>query len=246
MSIWRLACEDCITAMGRLEDGSIGMVFTDPPFGVTNQKQSDWNNVGVDLDLMWQHFRRLVRPDGAICIMGVQPFTARVIASNFGEFKYTWIWRKNRVTNVLNAKKRPLNVHCEISVFARRGPTYRPQGLIDVYKVKKRRPGVESVNYGAIAATEHIQTKSNYPRTVLEFNSVANPVHPTEKPVDLIEYMIRTYSDEGEIVLDPYMGAGSTGVAALRAGRRFVGIDNQANWVQIARQRLRDVNELVG
>lgn len=247
MSGFRIAHEDCMTAMARIPDGSIDCVITDPPFGVTNRQQSDWNNVGVDLDAFWSHVRRIVRPDGAICVFGVQPFTTAVIASNLREFKYTWIWRKNRVTNVLNAKKRPMNVHCEIAVFARKGPTYYPQGLTDVYKVKKRKAGVESVNYGAIAATEHVQTKTGYPRTILEFDSVAQPIHPTEKPVPLLEYLVRTYTEEGQTVLDPFMGSGSTGVAALQAGREFFGCEvmpvksGDDNWFGVARSRLKAV-----
>lgn len=251
---FKLAHDDCVKAMSRLDAESIDMVLMDPPFRITSKKESDWNNVAVDWSALWEQLNRIVKPNGAICVFGVQPFTTEVISSNLRAFKYTWIWRKSRVSNVLNAKKRPMNVHCEISVFVRKGlPTYNPQGLTELEeaKVRVRKPGVESVNYNRIPTERSVQTHTGYPRTVIEFDSAVNgeKVHPTAKPVPLLEYLIRTYTNEGETVLDPFMGSGSTGVAALQAERRFIGCEimpvkeGDDDWYGVARERIKAVKE---
>lgn len=215
--------------------GSVGMVFTDPPYGQTVGEER-WraskrpvasgnhnraasigpNNLPVDWPGWWSEIRRVIRPGGVVVVMGIQPFFSGVIMSNLSEFKYNWIWEKGRVTGALASKTRPMTGHIELAVFVvgkGRG-AYNPQGRPDD-------PGLT-------------------PKTVIRFASVHKARHFSEKPVPLVEYFVRTYSNPGDIVLDPFMGTGTTGVAAVRSGRRFIGIDLQPWCAEMAERRILD------
>lgn len=219
-----------------LGNASVDMILMDPPFGTTD---AVWDTM-IDLEDMWRILGRVCKPGAMVLIHATQPFTTHLIGSKLDWFKYDWVWRKSRVTNFLNAKKQPMREHESITVFNKppRG-TYNPQGL--VAKQSLTRQGLSGralYDHGAFGR-EYIQSNTNYPRSVLEFRSEGK-LHPTQKPVALLEYLIRTYTNEGELVVDFTMGSGSTGVASQNTGRRFWGCDIDPHFFSVAHERLLD------
>ena len=194
---------------------------------------------------MWAQLKRIVKPNGAIVLMASQPFTSALIMSNVAMFRYQWIWEKNKATGHLNAKKRPLVSHEDVVVFSKATTNYFPQGLVEketpsISKGDRGRKGVGSSGdcYGA-ATKDAVQTHGNYPRSVIKFTvDMKAEFHPTQKPVALMEYLIRTYTNEGETVLDFTCGSGTTGVAAANTGRRFIGIERDPDYFTIAQARI--------
>ncbi len=225
---------DCLQLMRSIPDGSIDAVITDPPYGTTACK---WDSV-IPFAPMWEQLKRIIKPNGAIVLFGSQPFTSALIMSNVEMFAYEWVWVKTKITGVLNAKKMPVRKHEQILIFCRTKCTgiYNAQGLVVKGTVTKQ--GGNSDNYGERNAKEYLQEFSNWPRDVLEFASEGKTVHPTQKPVALMEYLIKTYTNEGEIVLDFTMGSGTTGVAAANLKRRFIGIEQEHNYFEIAKKRI--------
>jgi len=232
---------DCLDVMQGIPDGSVDMVMTDPPYGTTACK---WDSV-IPFEPMWAQLKRIVKPNGAIVLMASQPFTSALIMSNVGMFRYQWIWEKNKATGHLNAKKRPLVSHEDVVVFSKAPTNYFPQGLVEketpsISKGDRGRKGVGSSGdcYGA-ATKDAVQTHGNYPRSVIQFPvDMKAEFHPTQKPVALMEYLIRTYTNPGETVLDFTMGSGTTGVASANTERRFIGIEMDADYFAIAQARV--------
>jgi site-specific DNA-methyltransferase (adenine-specific) len=231
---------DCLDAMRDIPDGSVDMVLTDPPYGTTACK---WDSV-IPFEPMWEHLKRITKPNGAIVLTASQPFTSALVMSNVKMFKYDWVWNKARPTGVLNAKIQPLRNKEDILVFYSKQPTYNPQGLLQVNKVvgtgatKANRAGNAT---GLITQTEtgkYLQKNGNYPRQVLAFKNAISTLHPTQKPVALMEYLIKTYTNAGETVLDFTMGSGSTGVACKNLGRSFIGIEMDADYFAAASKRI--------
>lgn len=222
---------DCLDRMTEIPDRSVDMVMADPPYGTTACK---WDSV-IDLDAMWSALRRIVKPNGAIVMTAAQPFTSALGASNITELRYSWVWQKTAATGHLNAKRMPMKNHEDVLVFYRKQPTYNPQGLTDYGKVTRR--GNNGGCYGE-SGTENVQEHTGYPRTVQEFGSEGRTIHPTQKPVDLMAYLIRTYTNESETVLDFTMGSGTTGVAAKQEGRRFIGIEKDPGYYATACSRV--------
>ena len=222
---------DCLERMKEIPDGSVDMICADPPYART---QNHWDSI-IPLEPMWEHLKRIIKPNRAIVMTASQPFTTTLIASNMKAFKYCWYWKKNRATGVLNAKKQPLREVEEVVVF--NAKTYWPQGLVEVNR-PSRNSKKDYENYGAGTSRSYIQKYTNYPRQVLEFDSVQRTVHPTQKPVPLMEYLIKTYTNEGDTVLDFTCGSGSTGVAAVNTGRNFIGIELDTDYFEIAKQRI--------
>lgn len=228
---------DCLEVMKEIPDQSVDLVLCDLPYGTTQNK---WDSV-LPLDQLWVEYRRVCK--GAIVLTAAQPFTSAVVMSNPAEFKYQWVWNKSKVTGVLNAKKQPLRNHEDVLVFYQQQPTYNPQGVEACSKraatgVSK---GKSSGNYGKITETKdgtYEQTATGYPRSVLKIASEGKTVRPTQKPVALMEYLIRTYTNGGDVVLDNTMGSGTTGVACMNTGRRFIGIEREAQYLEIARARI--------
>lgn len=240
---------DTMEFMDTLPDGRVDMVFTDPPFGVTSGTPevfpNNENNAPVDWPRFWSHMNRLVRPDGAIVVMCVQPFTTEVILSNRGAFRYEWIWRKSVVSGAFNAKKRPMRAHVDLCVFYRKQPRYLPPGLVEVNEATRVRGGGR--NYGGVKEErDHVTTHRGWPNTILEIPSISKPRHPTQKPIALMEYLIETYTERDAVVLDPFMGSGSTGVAAMKTGRRFVGCEITEHFFGIASERMAGAVEAGG
>ena len=199
---------------------------------------------GLANDGMWDHLRRIIKPNGAIVMTASQPFTTTLIASNMKMFKYDWVWYKSRTTGVLNAKRQPLRNKEDIIVFYSKQPTYNPQGLVNVNKMVGT--GATSANKvgnatGKITQTDtgkYLQEKGNYPRQILNIKSQSKTVHPTQKPVELMKYLIKTYTNEGETVLDFTMGSGTTCLAAKNLNRKYIGIEQDEKYFEIAKERL--------
>jgi site-specific DNA-methyltransferase (adenine-specific) len=218
---------DCLDVMPKLPE--VDMVLADLPYGTT---QNAWDAVIPFADL-WSCYNFLCRK--TIVLTASQPFTSALVMSAVDRFRYAWVWRKNTATGHLNAKRAPMKQHEDILVFGAKDALYAPQGLQPFGKQTRR--GSNGSNFGA-SGTENFQEFTNYPRSVLDFNSQVRPEHPTQKPVPLLEYLIRTYTNPGDVVLDNTMGSGSTGVAALRAGRKFIGIEQDPTYYAIARNRI--------
>lgn len=234
---------DCITLMRDLPDASIDMVLCDLPYGTTRNK---WDSV-IPLEKLWAQYARVCT--GAIVLTAAQPFSSVVVTSNLRQFRYEWVWRKSKVTGVLNAKIQPLRQHEVVLVFSDNSPPYYPQGLQSCSKRSSTgiSKGTSSGNYGKITETldgTYEQTATGYPRSVLDIPSEGKTVHPTQKPVALMEYLIRTYTKEGDTVLDNTMGSGTTGVACVNTGRSFIGMEQDPDYFKIAEQRIRDAQPL--
>lgn len=243
---------DCIKAMSVLDDNSIDMVFCDLPYGTT---QNPWDSI-IPFEDLWAAYDRIVKQDGAILLMAQPPFDKLLGASNLKDFRYEWIWEKNKATGHLNAKKMPMKAHEMILVFYKKLPTYNPQmteGHKPMNAVLPRdnmpEPEVKR-NYN------HVEKRTGnpggsttrYPRDVVRFPVINNDsplkFHPTQKPVELIEYFIKTYSNEGDVVLDNAMGSGSTGVAAQNLNREFIGIENNKEYFDQAVSWIKSENLL--
>ena len=225
---------DCLELMKQIPDGSVDLVLCDLPYGTTACK---WDTV-IPFGPLWEQYRRIAKKNAAIVLTASQPFTTALIASNIKEFRYCWVWKKSRFANQMLAKSQPLKIHEDVVVFSASKTTYNPQGLVEVNKTTKQGARVSDINGGGTRKTEYTQTHTNYPRTVLEFASEGKTVHPTQKPVALMEYLIKTYTNPGDTVLDNCMGSGTTGVAAVRNGRFFVGMELDPGYFQIAQERI--------
>jgi len=225
---------DCLELMKAIPNNSIDMVLSDPPYGTTRNK---WDSV-INFELMWREIERITKDNGAICLFGQQPFTAALVMSNPKLFKYEWVWRKPLGTGFLNAKKYPLKDHENILVFCKKPHVYNPQFSQGKPYTAKR--GGLSDNYGAAELTTTVSDGRRYPKTVLEFKHPKNKVHPTQKPVPLLEYLVKTYTAESETVLDFTMGSGSTGVACKNLNRKFIGIELDDKYFNIAKDRINE------
>lgn len=222
---------DCLEVMKGIESGSVDAIITDPPYGTTACK---WDSV-IDFELMWEQLNRIIKPNGAIVLFGSEPFSSALRMSNIKNYKYDWIWVKNRATGVFNAKKQPLRNFENICVFNVK--KYIPQDLIEVNQ-PSRNAKKDSDVYGKGKTNTYIQKNTNYPKQVLFFDSVQRVKHPTQKPIELMEYLIKTYTNEKETVLDFTMGSGSTGVACKNTNRNFIGIEQDENYFEIANERI--------
>lgn len=222
--------------MGLYPPESIDLILCDLPFGVTNCK---WDNI-IPFPELWEHYQRVIKPNGAIVLFSIQPFTTRLIQSNLKYFRYCWYWKKNNKTGAPFAKVQPMRCIEDICVFYKHKPTYNPQGLVKLEKAHKPRTVTKSGVYREFTCTPKEQLYTNYPANLLEFDGVNSKErqHPTQKPVQLLEYLIRTYTNEGETVLDNCMGSGSTGVSCVNTGRRFVGMEMDEQYFDIATKRI--------
>lgn len=228
---------DCLELMKEIPNGSIDMVLTDPPYGTTTCK---WDVV-IPFDLMWSQLKRIVKPSGAIVLFGSQPFTSELISSNISMFKYEWIWNKKRPSNPMLAKKQALKAHENILVFYSKQSTYNPQGVFETNGKSRGgvKPSKTELGYGRAIKKDYQQTKSGYPKSIIELGfSNRGLLHPTQKPVALLEYLIKTYTQENEVVLDFTMGSGSTGVACINTNRKFIGIEKDDKYFYAAKKRI--------
>jgi len=232
----KLMLGDCLERMSEIADGSVDMVLCDLPYGTTQNK---WDSV-IPLDRLWTEYWRICK--GAVVLTASQPFTSVLTCSALDAFKYAWVWQKSAATGHLNAKKMPMKLHEDVLVFATGTTPYNPQGLVPHNKLTRR--GGSGSNFGA-AGTENFQEWTNYPRSILAYPHEGKAVHPTQKPVALMEYLIRTYTNEGNTVLDNTMGSGTTGVACVNTGRNFIGIERDPTYFAIAEKRIADARSLL-
>ena len=236
---------DCLEVMKTIKDNSIDAIITDPPYGTTACK---WDSV-IDFKLMWEQLNRIIKPNGAIVLFGSEPFSSALRMSNIKNFKYDWIWQKTRFTGNLNAKRMPLKAHEIVSIFNCKGyyfpqKTQAPEHLIDKRKTINNSKVKAGGGFNSSKEYINIRTKDDgtrHPTTIQKFKNPNNKsLHPTQKPVLLMEYLIKTYTNENETVLDFTMGSGSTGVAAKNLKRNFIGIEMDENYFDIATKRINE------
>lgn len=229
--------QDCLEFMASLPDKCVDMVLTDPPYGTTACK---WDSV-IPFEPMWSQLNRIIKDNGAIVLFGSQPFTSLLISSNLKGFKYCWVWDKRRPSNPMLAKKQCLKVHEDLIVFSNKPHNYYPQGVIETDGMPRGgvRPSKTELGFGKSIKEDYEQTKTGYPKSILTFGTDnTKNVHPTQKPVTLLEYLIKTYSLEGETVLDFTIGSGSTAVAAINTNRNFLGCELDKCYYDIACKRV--------
>lgn len=228
-----LKCGDCLELMKDIHDKSIDMILCDLPYGTTKNK---WDSV-INLDLLWKQYERIIKDNGCIILFAQTPFDKVLGTSNLKLLKYEWIWQKDNGTGFLNAKKMPLKLHENILVFYKNTPTYNPQ-MRKGFKPYSQKSGRGSSNYGEQIRVITENDGTRYPVDIVEFKRDKNKLHPTQKPVALLEYLIKTYTNEGNLVLDNCMGSGSTGVACKNLNRSFIGIELDENYFNIAKERI--------
>ena len=269
MQNFELWCGDCLEEMNKIADESVDLILCDLPYGTTDRKGVEekgnnrllkWDTV-IPLDLLWEQYRRILKPLGTVALTADQPFTSMLILSNLDWFKYEWIWKKQKTTGFLLANYRPMKETEDVVIFSPGGAaaasrngknmTYNPQGLIEK-KVKKKNnakrlgkflhnPEHMGSNNKLLHETEYEQKWTNYPSEIIEFGLDRNVIHPTQKPVALMEYLIKTYSNEGDTVLDNCMGSGTTGVACKKTNRNFIGIEKESEYFTQAKERIESV-----
>lgn len=233
-----LKCGDCLELMKDIPDESIDMILCDLPYGTTACK---WDIV-IPFDKLWEQYNRIIKDNGAIVLFGKQPFTSKLIVSNIKGFKYVLVWVKDNHDNPLMTKKRFLNITEDICVFYKKQCEYNPQGVIEINKMTKQGRG-ESLSQKNKRKSEYLQSYTNYPKNILKFKRDLPNIHPTQKPVALLEYLIKTYTNEGATVLDNCMGSGSTGVACINTDRNFIGIELDEKYFNIAKERIEKCNK---
>ncbi len=229
---------NCLEVMKGIPSGTIDLVLADPPYGTT---QCKWDSV-IDLDLMWAELKRIIKPNGVIVLFAQTPFDKLLGASNLSMLKYEWIWEKTAATGHLNAKKMPMKSHENVLVFYNKLPTYNPQ-ITEGHKPTNsytKKDNADGECYGKTKSVSGGGKTTRYPRSVQVFASDKQKckLHPTQKPVALMEYLINTYTNEGDVVLDFCMGSGTTGVAAKNLNRNFIGIELDDKYFEIAKNRL--------
>ena len=230
---------DCLQLMKYIPDGSVDLILCDPPYGTTACK---WDSA-LPFDELWAEYNRVLKRNGAAVLFSAQPFTTQLIHSNRRAFRYCWYWLKNNTTGFAYARFQPMRKVEDICVFYRKMPTYNPQGLVEIAQPRqktrqKQAPKREEVYKMATLLKPYTPRFTNWPKNVLQFNG-EHGYHPTQKPVALLEYLVRTYTNEGDTILDNCMGSGSTGVAVKRAGgRRFIGMEQDPKYFEIARERI--------
>lgn len=212
------------------------MILCDLPYGATN---CEWDNI-IPFPELWEQYKRIIKPAGAIVLFSIQPFTTKLIHSNLKDFRYCWYWKKNNKTGGQFARVQPMRCIEDICVFYKQKPVYNPQGLIELEKPIYH--AAKTSNIYSYRGNGSIQKYTNYPCHLLEFTGAGfgkeKRLHPTQKPVALLEYLIKTYTNEGETVLDNCMGSGSTGEACVNTNRRFIGIEMDRNYFNIAHKRI--------
>jgi site-specific DNA-methyltransferase (adenine-specific) len=226
----RLIFGDCLKMMARIEDGSVDLILCDLPYGTTACRR----DVIIPFEPLWDHYRRIVKKGGAVVLTASQPFTSKLVMSNPKWFRYEWIWHKNMPTGFLDANRKPLKDHESILVFCEKAAPYSPQG-VDRRRRRRRKSGTEV--YGKFGF-DYETTGEGFPRSVIKFANGPRNGHQNAKPVPLFEYLVRTYSDPGDMVMDNAMGSGTTGLACHNAGRSFIGIESDHASYMIAENRI--------
>lgn len=223
---------DCIEGMKMIEDNSVDAIICDLPYGTT---ANEWDTI-IPFDELWGGYLRIAKPSAPIILFGCEPFTTKLRMSNFDMYRYDWIWVKSMSVGFLHANKRPLRTFENIAVFYRTLPTYNPQGIVEYNKIHRR--GSVGNNYNEPTSNDYIQKYTNYPTDILYFGKDSTNYHPTQKPLDLIRYLVRTYTNEGDTVLDNCMGSGTTAVASIKENRHFIGFETNKEYFDKANKRI--------
>jgi site-specific DNA-methyltransferase (adenine-specific) len=250
----RIMLGDCLQRMAEIEDGSVSLIASDLPYQVTACR---WDTL-IPFKPLWAHYRRILKPRGAVVLTACQPFTSMLVMSNPEWFRYTWVMEKDNGANAMNAPRQPIKIHEDIVVFsgspcgngAVSPMVYNPQELTRIKKARRDQDGGETDRHRPgrreVARRSWVQEWTDYPRSIIYApgdGSTAHRVHPTQKPVALMEYLIRTYSNQGDLVHDSTMGSGTTGVACVNTGRRFVGIERDPDYFAIAERRIAEAQQ---
>jgi site-specific DNA-methyltransferase (adenine-specific) len=250
---------DCLEGMKMIPDGSVDCIITDLPYGTTysefdkmlkNNKRVLSYNI-IDLEILWKQFKRIIKPDGAICLFACQPFTTTLISSNIEWYKYSWIWIKNKAANHVAIKYQPLKITEEICVFSNAGVNtkslvplkYNPLGVVWKKEKRHRKNDVTKTGvfrYNNLKAGDYEINGTNYPTNVLEYAvpSGDDRLHPTQKPVDLLRYLVLTYTNPGDLVLDATIGSGTTAIACIKERRHFIGFELNREYFDKAVERI--------
>jgi site-specific DNA-methyltransferase (adenine-specific) len=230
---------DCLEGMAAIPDKSIDLILCDLPYGTTN---CAWDSI-IPFDELWDQYKRIIKDNGAIVLTASQPFTTALIASNLKWFRYEWIWKKgNHTTGFQNANRMPLKNHENVCVFYKKLPTYHPQGIIPIKPMKRERsPSMKVLgNRNATLKKAHYVKYKNFPKSIIDFPRDSKTFHPTQKPVSLFEYIIKTYTDEGETVLDNCMGGFTTAIACDNTNRNWIGFELQKEYCQEGLNRINE------
>ena len=234
---------DCLEVMKDIPDGSVDMILCDLPYGTTACK---WDIV-IPFEELWKQYNRIIKDNGAIVLFGSEPFSSKLRMSNLKMYRYDWVWKKTIASNFALSKKQPQKKHENIIVFYKKQPTYNPQMEKGNPYTDKRCAGTRNVVVGGEKVLKKTPIKNEgfrYPTTIQKFsNGNNNNVHPTQKPVALLEYLIKTYTNENETVLDNCMGSGSTGVACINTNRNFIGIELDEKYFKIAKERISSIRK---
>ncbi len=249
----RLIHGECLEVMDKLiaEGVIVDAIITDPPYGTT---ACSWDSI-IPLDAMWERLNKLIKPNGAIVLFGAEPFSSLQRSSNLKMFKYDWVWSKSKAQHFAQAPYRPMTNHETISVFSKGGTAknaknrmvYNPQGTESCNRECKGKSAKHSEHrQRKTDQDDYVQTTTNYPKTILSIANEGGTKHPTQKPIAIMEYLVKTYTNEGEIVLDFTMGSGTTGVACKLTNRNFIGIELDEEYFKIAEKRINDTGGLFG
>lgn len=226
---------DCLELMRDISDGSVDMILCDLPYGTTACK---WDSV-IPFEPLWEQYKRIAKKNAAIVLTASQPFTSALVMSNTAWFRHSWVWNKKSAANVMAAKHGPLKIHEDVIVFSGVGGAYKPQMTIGKGRFKGGNNRSDGIYSGGVPEGRY-WSDQYHPKSIVEFSNAAQggKQHPTQKPVALMEYLIRTYTNEGDTVLDNCMGSGTTGVACVNTGRKFIGMEMDAGYFEIARNRI--------
>lgn len=227
--------EDCLEGMKRIPDGSVDMILCDLPYGTTRNK---WDSV-LPFDKLWEQYERVIKDNGAIVLTASQPFTTEVITSNKKLFRYEWIWQKDNATGFLTAKIMPMKIHENIIVFYKNTPDYHPQMRYG-FEPYKNFHGSASDNWNVHKKVQSVSDGERYPISVVKFKRDKDKTHPTQKPVSLFEYLIKTYTNKGDTVLDNCMGSGTTAIACINTERNFIGFETNEEYYNKSLDRIKN------
>jgi site-specific DNA-methyltransferase (adenine-specific) len=232
---------DCFDEITKIPNHSIDLILSDPPYGMT---KNSWDKP-IDLNKLWLEYNRIIKDNGIIILFGNQPFTSKLILSNLDYFRYSLVWEKNKFSDFLNAKKKVLKIHEDICIFYKKTGTYNPQYHYKTpYLRNNKQESIDKqTNYNSYKECNIIESKDGkrYPTSVLKFNRVERPQHSCQKPVDLIEWLVKTYSNKNDIVLDNFMGAGTTAVACKKLNRKCIGMEIEEKYYKITQERINAV-----
>lgn len=251
MNINEIYLGDCLDVLTHLEEKSIDMILCDLPYGVVNKAKNEWDVI-IPFDKLWLHYNRVIKNNGAIVLFGQEPFSSKLRLSNLKDYKYDWFWEKDKGTGFLNAKRQPLRKIENIHVFYKKQCTYNPQFIekdkknIRPTKKKSTQTGIYG-QQGEITKRE-IPDNMGYPVNIVKFNSDTSgmkdrALHPTQKPLKLLEYLVKTYTNQGDLVLDNCMGSGSTAIACINTDRNWIGIEKDEKYYKLAKERIRNAKK---